>query len=55
MEEKHKEIGISNPVEMHLLLHLEDPVAMLCIEKVCGKTWKQIDPLMEFLNGCKFV
>ena len=43
---KYTEIGISNPVEMHLLLHFESTVARLCIVAVSGRVWKQTGPTM---------
>ena len=52
---KHTEIGISNPVEMHLLLQYEGLVARLCILAVGGKVWKQTDQIMVALNDFKFV
>ena len=52
---KHTEIGISNPIEMHLLLHFECLVASLCIVAVGGKVWKQTHQIMVALNDFKFV
>ena len=52
---KHTEIGISNPAEMHVLLHFESLVARLCITAVGGNVWKQTGPIMVSLNDCKFV
>ena len=38
MVEKYAEIGIFNPVEMHLLVHFKGMVARLCIATVGGKS-----------------
>ena len=53
--EKHTEIGISNPAEMHLWLDFEGLVARLCVEAVGGKVWRQTVLIMVSLNGFKFV
>ena len=53
--EKHTEIGIFTPAEMHLLLYFEVLVTKLYIGVVGGKTWKQTGPIMFSLNDCKFV
>ena len=55
MVENQTEIGISNPVEMHLLLLFEGLVATLFIVVIGGKVWKQTGPIMVSLNDCKFV
>ena len=55
MVEKHTEISVSDPVEMHLLLHFEGLVARLCLVAVGGKVWKQTCVTMVSLNDCKFV
>ena len=55
MVEKHTIIGIYNPIEMHLLLHVDGVIARLCIVAVGGKIWKHTGPMMLFLNNFKIV
>ena len=38
MVEEHAAVGISNPVEIHLLLHFEILVAWQCIVAMCQQT-----------------
>ena len=46
MEEKRKEIGTSNPVEMHLLLHRQ---CSRCHAMYCEGWWQSLSLLAENL------
>lgn len=55
MVEKHRIIGIYNPIEMNLLLQVDGVIARLCIVAVRGEIWKHTGPIMLSLNNFKVV